>query len=159
MPLKSLALRLKEAFGFRQKAATIVPTTRKQAYYRTIEGIGEAGNLAEGITRRQPVSFYYEDRWQTPGTPGRAGVRVGNPHAMWKGNNGTTYIHMYVDPRSATATGQLPGWRTFIVSRIRGVSTLELGNTFFGKPVQFPLAPGYNPNWYSGQGTPLYLAK
>jgi len=66
---------------------------------------------------------------------------------------------MYVDPRSATATGQLPGWRTFIVSRIRGVSTLELGNTFFGKPVQFPIAPGYNPNWYSGQGTPLYLTK
>jgi hypothetical protein len=53
----------------------------------------------------------------------------------------------------------LPGWRTFIVSRIRGVSTLELGKTFFGKPVQFPLGPGYNPNWYSGQGTPLYLAK
>jgi len=159
MPLKSLALRLKEAFGFRQRAATIIPTTRKQAYYRTIEGIGEAGNLAEGITRRQPVSFYYEDKWQEPGVPGRAGVRVGNPHAMWRGNNNTTYVHMYVDPRSATATGQLPGWRTFIVSRIRGVSTLELGKTFFGKPVQFPLGPGYNPAWYSGQGTPLYLAK
>ena len=38
-------------------------------------------------------------------------------------------------------------------------STLELGETFFGKPVQFAIAPGYNPGWYRGQGTPLYLAK
>ena len=140
MPFKSLALRIKEAFGYRQRAQTIIPTTRKQAYYR-------------------PVAFFNEDKCHEPGTPGRAGIRVGNPHAMWKGTNGTTYLHLYVDPRSATATGQLPGWRTFIVSRIRGVSTLELGNTFFGKPVQFALAPGYRPGWYRGQGTPLFLAK
>ncbi len=159
MPIKSLAMRIKEAFGFRQRASTIIPTTRKQAYYRTIEGIGESGNLAQAITRRQPVSFYYEDKWQPAGTPGRAGIRVGNPHALWKGSNGTTYLHLYVDPRSATATGMLPGWRTFIVSRIKGTSTLELGETFFGNPIQFRLGPGYNPGWYGTQGTPLYLAK
>ena len=90
----------------------------------------------QAIERKQPVTFFYKDKWQPEGTPGALGQRVGNPHAIWKGANGRTYLHLYVDPQSATATGGLPGWRTFLVNRIQGVSVLELGTTFLGQACQ-----------------------
>ncbi len=159
MAFESLRRRLLKAFGFGfKKPQTVIPKTRGQGFYRAYQG-GDAGNLTQAIQNRQPVSFFYVDKWQPQGTPGAAGLRVGNPHAMWTGSNGRTYLHLYVDPQSATATGDLPGWRTFLVNRIQGVSIFEQGTTLFGKPVQFVRAPGWSPGWYSSQGTVLALIK
>jgi len=155
MPFTSIRKRLLRTFGY-QKPKTVIPRTRKQAYYRTYAG-GVDANLVDAIERRQPVSFFYTDKWQPQGTPGASGMRVGNPHALWIGRNGTKYLHLYVDPQSATATGQLPGWRTFIVGRIRDVSVLELGAKLFGKPIQFVQAPGWNPGWYARNGQAVKL--
>jgi hypothetical protein len=156
MGFLSLRQRLLQTFGFKGKPKTVIPKTRGQAYYRSYAG-GAEGNLLEAIDRRQPVSFFYVDKWQPPGTPGARGLRVGNPHAVWIGKNGTKYLHLYVDPQSATATGGLPGWRTFIVSRISDVSVLELGVRLFGRPVQFVQGPGFRPSWYRRNGQPVKL--
>ena len=156
MPFKSIRLRLAQLFGFGQRPKSVIPATRKQAYYRSYEG-GVMGNLTQAIERKQPVTFFYKDKWQPGGTPGALGQRVGNPHAIWRGTNGRTYLHLYVDPQSATATGGLPGWRTFLVNRIQGVSVLELGTTFLGRPVAFVKAPGWNPSWYRQVGQPIKL--
>jgi hypothetical protein len=151
----SLRKRLLQTFGF-NRPKTVIPKTRGQAYYRSYAG-GAEGNLLEAIDRRQPVSFFYVDKWQPPGTPGARGLRVGNPHALWIGKNGTRYLHLYVDPQSATATGGLPGWRTFIVSRISNVSVLELGLKLFGNPVEFIQGPGFRPSWYRKNGQIIKL--
>ena len=158
MAFTSVRQRLLRAFGLQRRQRTVIPRTRSQAYYRAYQG-GDEANLIQAIDRRQPVTFYYDDKWQPPGTPGKIGQRVGNPHAIWIGRNGTKYLHLYVDPQSASATGDLPGWRTFILSRIRNVSVLELGASFFGRPVRFVFAPGWNPSWYSTVGQPVKLVK
>jgi hypothetical protein len=160
MAFVSLRSRLLQAFGIGPKVAPqrVVPQTRGQAYFRAYGG-GTRANLQRAIENRQPVTFYYVDKWQPPGTPGAAGQRLGNPHAIWKGPNGSVYLHLYVDPQSATATGSLPGWRTFLLDRIQNVSVLELGTNFLGRPVRFVAAPGWNPAWYRRVGTPITLLK
>jgi hypothetical protein len=155
MAFTSFRARLAQLFGFGKRPKSVLPVTRAQAYYRSYEG-GVMGNLSQAIERKQPVSFFYKDKWQPEGTPGALGQRVGNPHAIWKRGK-STYLHLYVDPQSATATGGLPGWRTFLVDRIQGVSVLELGTTFLGKPVKFVTAPGWNPSWYRQVGQPIKL--
>jgi hypothetical protein len=155
MAMLSIRQRLLSMFGM-QRRQTVIPRTRQQAYYRAYQG-GTESSLIDAIERRQPVTFYYDDKWQPEGTPGKIGQRVGNPHAVWIGPNGTKYLHLYVDPQSASATGELPGWRTFILSRIKNVSVLELGSALFGRPVRFVLAPGWNPAWYSQVGQPIKL--
>jgi len=156
--LTSIANKVKQALGIGQTPQTVIPKTRGQAAYRSYAG-GVEANLTEAINRKQPVTFYYDDKWQPDGVPGKIGQRVGNPHAIWVGSNGTKYLHLYVDPQSASATGDLPGWRTFIVSRIQNVSVLELGTKLFGRPIEFVFAPGWNPSWYSSAGTPVVLVK
>tara|TARA_R110002049_G_scaffold69250_1_gene179417 strand:+ start:178 stop:654 length:477 start_codon:yes stop_codon:yes gene_type:complete len=156
MAFTSIRAKVAQLFGFGKKPKTVIPKTRAQAYYRSYEG-GVKGNLVRAIETKQPVTFFYKDKWQPEGTPGALGQRVGNPHAIWRGTNGRTYLHLYVDPQSATATGDLPGWRTFLVNRIQGVSVLELGSSFFGRPVRFVTAPGWNPSWYSRVGQPIKL--
>jgi len=155
--LTSIANKAKQFLGIQTKPATVIPSSRGAAY-RSYEG-GVEANLKSAIERKQPVTFYYDDKWQEEGVPGKIGQRVGNPHAIWRGSNGTKYLHLYVDPQSASATGGLPGWRTFILDRIQNVSILELGTKLFGKPVQFVLAPGWNPRWYSTVGTPIEIIK
>ena len=108
MAFRSVRSRLAQLFGFGQRAKSVIPATRAQAYYRSYEG-GVMGNLTQAIERKQPVTFFYKDKWQPEGTPGALGQRVGNPHAVWRGTNGRVYLHLYVDPQSATATGGLPG--------------------------------------------------
>jgi len=152
--LTSVANKVKQALGIGTKPQTVIPKTRGLALYRAYGGDTEA-NLLSAISRKQPVTFFYDDKWQPDGTPNKIGQRVGNPHAVWVGRNGTKYLHMYVDPASASATGDLPGWRTFILSRIQNVSIMELGTKLFGKPVQFVVGPGYNARWYSQVGTPI----
>jgi hypothetical protein len=56
------------------------------------------------IQNRQSVNFRYIDKWRKPNEPGAKGPRVGNPHALWVGRNGTLYLHMWIDPQSASAS-------------------------------------------------------
>lgn len=159
MSFTSIRARLLQTFGLApRRPRSVIPRTRGQAFYRAYRG-GTEANLKDAIERRQPVTFYYDDKWQPEGVPGKIGQRLGNPHALWRGSNGTLYLHLYVDPQSASATGGLPGWRTFIVDRIQNVSVLELGTRFLGRPVVFVAAPGFNPAWYSRVGTPIQLLK
>ena len=69
MAYKSIRLRLAQLFGFGKRPKSVIPTTRKQAYYRSYEG-GVMGNLVQAIERKQPVTFFYKDKWQPEGTPG-----------------------------------------------------------------------------------------
>jgi len=134
----------------------VIPRPRRAQYVSRFGG-DPMRELETAIENKQPVSFFYNDKWQPEGVQGKYGQRIGNPHAIWKGANGTTYLHLYVDPQSASATGDLPGWRTFIVGRVQNVSVLELGTRLFGKPIQFVTAPGWNPSWYRQVGQPLFL--
>ena len=158
MAFESLRARFKKAFGFGGSARTVLPRSRGAQYVQAFGGDVRA-TLISAIERKQPVSFYYDDKWQPDGVIGKLGMRIGNPHALWVGDNGTTYLHMYVDPQSASATGDLPGWRTFIIGRIQWPSILELGTRIFGRPIQFVTAPDWNPAYYSGVGTPIALIK
>jgi hypothetical protein len=159
MAFISILNRVKKAFGFgAQRARTVIPKNRRGQYVSRFGG-DPLKELERAIELKNPVSFFYNDKWQPEGVTGKYGTRIGNPHALWRGNNGTVYLHLYVDPQSASATGDLPGWRTFIVSRIQGVSVLELGTRLFGSPVQFVTAPGWNPAWYSRVGTPIAMIK
>ena len=156
MGWQSIRARLAKAFGFGGKPKTVIPRSRRAQYVAAFGG-DPMRELEKAIANKQPVSFFYNDKWQDEGVPGKYGQRVGNPHAVWRGSNGTTYLHLYVDPQSASATGNLPGWRTFIVGRIQNVSVLELGTRLFGRVIQFVTAPGWNPGWYSRAGQPIYL--
>ena len=156
MAFRSIRAQLLKAFGFGGRPRTVVPRSRKAQYVASFGG-DPMRELEKAIELKNPVSFFYNDKWQPEGVTGKYGQRVGNPHAVWRGANGTVYLHLYVDPQSASATGDLPGWRTFIVSRIQNVSVLELGTRLFGRPIQFVGAPGWNPAWYSRVGQPLYM--
>jgi len=159
MAFTSILNRVRKAFGFgARRAVKVIPKSRKGQYVSRFGG-DPMKELERAIELKNPVSFFYNDKWQPEGVTGKYGTRIGNPHAIWRGNNGTVYLHMYVDPQSASATGDLPGWRTFIVSRITGVSVSELGTRLSGKPVQFVTAPGWNPAWYSRVGTPIAMIK
>jgi hypothetical protein len=148
-------------FGVGRKPKSVIPKAGRGGGRLDFDvgGGSTVDNLKYAIAMRLPVSYYYVDKWQKPTTPGARGQREGNPHAMWTGKNGTTYVHLYVDPRSASATGDLPGWRTFILSRIQNASVVTLGKSFFGKNITFTLAPGYNPSWYRRNGRPIVLAQ
>ncbi len=158
MAFTSLRARFAKAFGFGGRPKTVIPASRKAQYVASFGG-DPMKELERAIQNKQPVSFFYNDKWQDEGTPGKYGQRIGNPHAVWRGNNGTVYLHLYVDPQSASATGDLPGWRTFILNRIQNVSVLELGARLMGQNIGFTLAPGWNPAWYSRVGTPLFLIR
>lgn len=156
MAFTSLRARLAKAFGFGARSKTVIPRSRKARYVASFGG-NPMEELKKAINSKQPVAFFYNDKWQPEGVSGKYGNRVGNPHAVWRGKNGTVYLHLYVDPQSASATGDLPGWRTFIVNRIQNVSVLELGTRLFGRQIEFVTAPGWNPAWYSRVGTPIDL--
>ena len=158
MGFTSLRNRFMKALGFGLKPKTVIPKSRKAQYVARFGG-DPMQELQQAIDLKNPVSFFYNDKWQPEGVTGKYGQRVGNPHAVWRGKNGTVYLHLYVDPQSASATGDLPGWRTFIVSRIQNVSVLELGKKLFGRPIQFVTAPGFNRGWYSRVGTPIKILK
>lgn len=160
---RTLRAKLLGLFGIgRKPPATVIPKAGRagQRLDFDIGGGDTTSNLRFAIANRLPVSYYYVDKWQPPEKPGARGQREGNPHAMWTDNRtGRTYVHLYVDPRSASATGDLPGWRTFLLNRIQNASVITLGTSFFGKPIRFRLAPGYNPPWYRSVGTPIQLAE
>lgn len=156
MAFTSLRARFAKAFGFGAKPRTVIPKSRGAQYVAAFGG-DPMRELAKAVDMKAPVSFFYNDKWQPEGVSGKYGQRVGNPHAVWRGTNGTVYLHLYVDPQSASATGDLPGWRTFIISRIQNVSVLEPGASLFGRPIQFVNGPGWNPGWYFRVGSPLQM--
>jgi len=158
MAFESIRKGIAKLFGFGAKPATVIPSSRGAQYVSQFGGDPKK-EITFAIENKQPVSFFYNDKWQEEGVTGKYGQRVGNPHAIWTGTNGTTYVHLYVDPQSASATGDLPGWRTFILGRIQNVSVLKLGTKLFGSPITFVTGPGYNPSWYSRNGTALALVK
>jgi len=119
--------------------------------------------LAEAIRARQPVRFMYTDKYvKGRGGAGVRGSRIGNPHALFMGERGGFYLHMYVDPQSASqsrsrGTATTPGWRTFLLNRITDLEPLAPPRKLFGGVQQFPIAPGYNPSWYRRVGIPVAL--
>jgi predicted DNA-binding transcriptional regulator YafY len=97
---------------------------------------GRLGILEDAVEYRQRVAFFYDNATD----PRRSGRRVGAPHGVYK-YNGQTYLLMWTAPGSASGSGRLPGWRTFLLNRVqnpqilvsRGASGLR----------EFPIAPGY----------------
>ncbi len=159
---RSLRQRLLGLFGIGKRPKSVIPRAGRggQRLDFDVGGGSTVQNLKYAIKNRLPVSYYYVDKWQPPEKPGARGQREGNPHAIWRDNRtNRTYVHLYVDPRSASATGGLPGWRTFLLDRVQNASVITLGSSFFGKPIKFTLAPGYNPPWYRRVGQPIELAE
>ena len=138
----------KRAFGFGS------PRNLLQGGRRALEVRPETGTqlsadpfeaLKQAIDRRISVRFQYSNK-----DGSKSGMRIGNPHAMWTGQNGESYLHMYVDPQSASASGGLPGWRKFILRRIGKVERKQ--GQLLAQDFQFVVAPGWNPGWYGRQG-------
>jgi len=113
--------------------------------------------LKWAIENKQAVSFSYTDvSVEEEGRVGKRGRRVGNPHAIWRDHGGTVYLHLWADPRSSSASGRLPGWRTYIVGRMTNVAPEE-SPLRSRRPQKFANAPGWNPAWYSREGTPIAI--
>lgn len=174
--LKSLATKAATALGFQgpfARRALPAQTFTVEAYESSPAGTVVA--LSRAIKEQKSVRFNYTDKWirRDGSVVGISGSRTGNPHAIWKAFNGTIYLHMYVDPTSTSQSntisrrsdatdserqaGDMPGWRTFIVSRINNVETLNMGNNWRGKEIKFEPAPGWNPGWYFKVGAALRL--
>jgi len=151
--------------------ATVLPSVGQGS--RTAGGFQEMPEFNDdplaaikwAIENKQSVNFRYVDKWRKPNERGAKGPRIGNPHALWLGKNGTLYLHMYIDPQSASAsasdgTGRKPGWRTYIVSRIDEAAVRDAGfSRWTATRNTFSVAPGYNSSWYSQFGRPIALAK
>ncbi len=158
--------KLKSLFGIGgSRAPSVIPKAGRGGGKLDFDvgGGTTLSNLKYAIENRLPVSYFYVDKWQPATQPGARGQREGNPHAIWT-MNGKTYVHLYVDPRSASASAalgeaSLPGWRTFILDRAQNVNVITLGRSFFGKDIRFKIAPGFNPGWYSRVGSPVAIVK
>ncbi len=97
---------------------------------------GRTGILKDAIEFRQEVAFWYSNK-----TAKLDGRRTGNPHALIN-RGGVTYLLMYTSPASSSRSRRLPGWRTFILNRIRNPQIVVQAQ-FAGNLRQFPIAPGY----------------
>ena len=118
----------------RQSRVGYQPEERQNPFRRT----GRLGILQDAIEFRQQVQFQYSNEDE----PRRTGRRVGNPHGIFS-KNGRAYLLMYTLPGSTTGSGRLPGWRTFILNRIKKPQIMEQV-TLPGQPLrQFPIAPGF----------------
>ena len=159
MALVSLRKRLINAFGVRGRSPLTAPGVRVQGLGQPSLGGGGGveATLIDAIDKKQTVKFLYDDKWEEDGAPGKSGMRVGDPHAIWIGSNGVKYLHLYINPQSVSASGGPTGWRTFLVNRIRQVAPANAGAQFFDSNVQFVRAPGWSPGWYSRVGTPVKL--
>ena len=99
---------------------------------------GRIGVLTDAIEYRQTVSFWYSNE-DSP----RTGRRIGNPHGIVQRGR-RRYLVMWTLPGSASASRRLPGWRTFILERIRSpkiqVNRVRIG----GRLQRFTVAPGFS---------------
>jgi hypothetical protein len=103
----------------REQQSRFIPDEPENPFRRT----GKVGILTDAIEFRQRVSFMYTNKTE----PQRSGRRVG----------------MYTSPGSASATGRLPSWRTFLLSRVSRPEIIENKITFGQGLQQFRIAPGY----------------
>lgn len=156
-----------EALGFSgANQRRVVPTDFTVLRQEGVGGtVSAMVGLEEAIDQMLPVRFQYTDLWvrRDGSVIGIKGLRVGNPHALFYGPNGLPYLHMYIDPQSASQSntlrrradatpserrnGEMPGWRTFIVGRIRDLEVLEPKDAF-GRRKRFKIAPGFNKGFY-----------
>lgn len=114
--------------------ASSVQTERADPFQRS----GRTGILKDAIEFRQTVAFWYSNE-DTP----RTGRRIGNPHAIVQRGR-RRYLIMWTLPGSASATRRLPGWRTFILERIKSPK-IEVNRVRIGGRLQrFTPAPGFS---------------
>jgi len=97
---------------------------------------GRTGILTDAIEYRQQVAFWYANEESS-----RTGRRVGNPHAIIS-IKGRQYLLMWTSTGSASNSRRLPGWRMFILNRIRNPQII-IKARIRGNLQQFPIAPGY----------------
>lgn len=89
------------------------------------------------MQNRRPISFEYRQE----GKP--EGLRVGNPHAIFRGRNKEGVDHVYVHIVQTSGVSEtlrtFPDWRMFFADKIFDVQMLE------SEPV-YAINEGYNPN-------------
>lgn len=141
----SLRMRLTRSlrFGFRPLRTSPV---REPGEARKPRRGGKEGTVRDAIEEGLPLRFYFRDK------DGFTGTRQGNPHALYWSSKGRLTLHMWVKSASASASGGLPGWRTFELARISNPRIREMGEDSFGKPRRFRRALGYHRSWYSRDG-------
>src|SRR3989344_7285797 len=98
---------------------------------------GVIEQLVLAMQNRKPISFEYRQEGKPPG------LRIGNPHAVFKGRNkngiDNVYVHI-VQTGGVSETLQIfPDWRMFFADKIFGVQIME------AEPI-FAINDGYNPN-------------
>jgi hypothetical protein len=120
--------------------STVAPLTpNENPFQRT----GRKGILTDAIEYRQEVAFWYSNEDST-----QDGRRRGNPHAIIK-IKGRTYLLMWTLIGSASESRRLPGWRMFILQRIRNPQIIIKAR--IGADLQqFRIAPGYK-RWRRGR--------
>lgn len=165
----SLAARFRSFLGLQPKSvmASVGERSTTAGGFQELPQFGDdpLAAVKYAIQNRLSVNFRYVDKTRKANEPGAKGPRIGNPHALWVGRNGTLYLHMWIDPQSASAsasdgTGRKPGWRTYIVSRIDAAAIRDAGfSSWTTTRNTFNIAPGWNPSWYSQVGQPVALVK
>lgn len=144
----SLGDKLKSVLGARLGTEEAEVTVRLPKTMAALPGLKEA------VETRQPVSFNYVNASE----PSESGLRHGNPHAIFS-TDGQTYLHMWTQAMSSSGSGGLADWRTFLVGRIGTITIHPLGLSPAGDEQLFPLAPGFNPSYYSRGKRVIAIAK
>ena len=122
------------------KAGTAARTavSRRRPDDRIFKRRGRLGIVTDAIEHKQKLTFWYANSTG----PDFAGQRLGDPYGVYV-RNGQTYLLMWVTPPTASAKPQeVPGWRLFIMTRIRNPSIRARINRA-GDPVPFKVRRGY----------------
>lgn len=119
----------------RERRTQYQPDEPENPFRRT----GRLGILQDAVEFRQQVAFFYTNKDEDNPKTGR---RVGNPHGVFK-RDGKTYLLMYAIPGSSSGSGRLPGWRTYLVSRIQNPQIIVRRAGFGEGYQQFRIAPGF----------------
>jgi|32_taG_2_1085360.scaffolds.fasta_scaffold114779_1 predicted DNA-binding transcriptional regulator YafY len=110
---------------------------RQRPEERLFRRRGRLGIITDAIENKQQLTFWYDNT-----TDDFAGQRLGDPYGVYQ-RGGQTYLLCWVTPPTASATPQeVPGWRLFIMSRIRN-PRIEVNLDRSGKPKPFRVRRGY----------------
>ena len=116
----------------RQQSVNAPEDPNESPFKRT----GRRGIILDAIEYRQEIAFWYSN---VDGS--QDGRRVGNPHALIAKNQ-RIYLLMWTSTRSSSESRGLPGWRFFILNRIRNPQII-IKAQIRGSLQKFPIAPGY----------------
>ena len=109
---------------------------RQRPEERLFRRRGRLGIITDAIENKQQLTFWYDNT-----TDDFAGQRLGDPYGVYV-RDGKTYLLCWVTPPTASATPrEVPGWRLFIMSRIRNPKIQPKINRS-GKPVPFRVRQG-----------------